>query len=348
LTNSDPEPWFFSSATTFQAYCLCLAGSVPIREITSAPRWEVAHTGPYLGCLKLAPRPGCGFGVHQRGQLAGLGIDHRHLVGSIGRHQEVALGRIPAAVMQELGGLDGGFLEVLDIGVIHQPDHAGFLDVDHPLRLILGRHDGGHARFGVILAIHILTAGRHDLQRLERIALGDHVLRRPVGAGDRVLVLVALELGGFHRTRLDADLDGSHHGGFLVPHVDQVELAVAADHIDIAAGLGHARNVHGISGFHNAPDLLGVAVDQRHFAGITQGHREHVLQVDLVHLLLGPVFRLDDQLPAVHHVFHSPLGRRIRRNLDVFRHHRDFFLGQDVVEVDHPAIGPVADDVLQP
>jgi hypothetical protein len=33
-----------------------------------------------------------------------------------------------------------------------------------------------------------------DLQRLQRVALHDHVLRRPVGAGDRQLVLVALVL----------------------------------------------------------------------------------------------------------------------------------------------------------
>jgi hypothetical protein len=42
--------------------------------------------------------------IDQRGQLAGLGVDRGDLVGGVGRHQEVALGSIPAAVMQELGG----------------------------------------------------------------------------------------------------------------------------------------------------------------------------------------------------------------------------------------------------
>ena len=30
-------------------------------EIFSLPRWPVAHTGPQVGCTKLAPRPGCGI-----------------------------------------------------------------------------------------------------------------------------------------------------------------------------------------------------------------------------------------------------------------------------------------------
>src|SRR5574343_752746 len=61
LTNSAPPPGPLSLATSLNAYCLCLAGSVPIREMVSSPRWPVDHTGPNLGCVKLAPRPGWGI-----------------------------------------------------------------------------------------------------------------------------------------------------------------------------------------------------------------------------------------------------------------------------------------------
>src|SRR5574343_1607720 len=61
LTNSAPPPGPLSLATSFQAYCLCFLGSVPIREMVSSPRWPVAQTGPNLGWSKLAPRPGCGI-----------------------------------------------------------------------------------------------------------------------------------------------------------------------------------------------------------------------------------------------------------------------------------------------
>ena len=58
--NSEPPPWPFTVCTTFQACCLFFSGSVPMNEIVSSPRWLVAQTGPNFGCMKLAPRPGCG------------------------------------------------------------------------------------------------------------------------------------------------------------------------------------------------------------------------------------------------------------------------------------------------
>jgi hypothetical protein len=61
LMNSEPPPWPLSVCTTFQACCLWPLGSVPIRLTVSSPRWPVAQTGPNFGCLKLAPRPGCGI-----------------------------------------------------------------------------------------------------------------------------------------------------------------------------------------------------------------------------------------------------------------------------------------------
>src|SRR5690606_6892920 len=61
LMNSEPPPWPLRVSTTFQACCGFFSGSVPISEMVSSPRWLVAHTGPYFGWLKLAPRPGCGI-----------------------------------------------------------------------------------------------------------------------------------------------------------------------------------------------------------------------------------------------------------------------------------------------
>src|SRR5690606_24845026 len=63
-------------------------------------------------------------GVDQSRQLAGLGVGHGDLVRRIGGHHEVASGCVPAAVVQELGGLDRGGLQVLQVGVVHQQDLA--------------------------------------------------------------------------------------------------------------------------------------------------------------------------------------------------------------------------------
>ena len=61
LMNSEPPPWPLMTSQTFQACFGCLAGSVPIKVILSLPSAEVPHTGPQVGCTKLAPRPGCGI-----------------------------------------------------------------------------------------------------------------------------------------------------------------------------------------------------------------------------------------------------------------------------------------------
>ena len=76
------------------------------------------------------------------------------LVGSVGSNKEVALGSIPAAVMQELGGSDGRRLQVFDVGIIDQQDLTGFLDVHHPFRL----DERGNA------AACLATCGRQELR----------------------------------------------------------------------------------------------------------------------------------------------------------------------------------------
>ena len=105
--------------------------------------------------------------------------------------------------------------------------------------------------------------------------------------------------------------------------------------------------MHGVAGLDDAADFLGVAVDQGHFAGVSQGDREHVLEVVVVHLLGRPILDRHDDLPGIHRVLEAVLGRHIRRHLDVLGHQGDFVLGQDVVEIHHAAVGTVADDLFQ-
>ena len=105
--------------------------------------------------------------------------------------------------------------------------------------------------------------------------------------------------------------------------------------------------MHRIAGLDDAADVIGVAVDQGHFAGVTQGDREEVLEVVLVHLLGRTILDRHDDLPGIHGVLEAVLRRHIRRQLDVLGDQGDFFLGQDVVEVHHATVGAVADDLFQ-
>ena len=66
---------------------------------------------------KLAPRPGCGIlpTSTSAASLSVLGVDHRDLVRRVGRDQEVAAGRVEAAVVQEARRVDLGDLQVLEV-----------------------------------------------------------------------------------------------------------------------------------------------------------------------------------------------------------------------------------------
>ncbi len=105
--------------------------------------------------------------------------------------------------------------------------------------------------------------------------------------------------------------------------------------------------MNGIAGLDAVDDLLGVAVDQSNLARVTQGDGEHVLEVDLVHLLGRTLVDRNDLLPARHHVLHAPLRRHVGRHLDVGGNVTDLVLRQDVVEVDHAAVGSIGDDLLE-
>ena len=210
--------------------------------------------------------------------------------------------------------------------------------------------DRGDARLGVVfLRVDRHAAGADDLQRLERVALHDHVLRRPVGAGDRVLVLVALVLRRVDAARLEADADLGDVVRLLHPQVDHVDLGVAPDHEQVASGGRHARDVHRVAGLDDVDDLLGVAVDQRHLAGVAQRRREDVLDVVAVHLLRRALARRDDDLPRRLHLLHAEFRRRGRRLLDVARHQVHVGVGEIArrAPVRHAGRRAVLDEDLQ-
>ena len=183
-------------------------------------------------------------------------------------------------------------------------------------------HNGRHARLGVVfLRVHGHATGGDDVFWLQRRAVHDHVLGRPVSTGNRQLVLVALELGGVHRARFEANANLGHVIGLGHPQVNHVDPAITANHEQIAPRCRSARDVHRVAGLDDVDDFFGVAVNQRHFAGIAQRGGEDVGDVEVVHLLGGPVFGRHRDFPRLLHVRHAPLGRLGRVLLDVARHH---------------------------
>ncbi len=197
--------------------------------------------------------------------------------------------------------------------------------------MFVGGDDRRDARFRVVfLGTDGHAAGGDDLQRLEGLAIHDGELWRPVVAGDHVLVLVALVLRSFNRAGLDADLDFSDLDRLLAPQVDHVDFGIATDDQQVTTRSGHARDMHCITGVDGLDDLLAVTVDEGDLAVVTQGDGEQVRQVQLVHLLFRPIFRLDQHIPGILHLLHPPLGRGRRSVLDVLGHQRDLVLGQRV------------------
>ena len=83
--------------------------------------------------------------------------------------------------------------------------------------------------------------------------------------------------------------------------------------------------MHRIAGLDDVDDFLGITVDQRNLAGVTQGGREDVLDVVVVHLLRRTLLRRHDDLPRFLHVRHAEFRRLRRRLLDVARHQVDLF-----------------------
>src|SRR6056297_3920707 len=87
--------------------------------------------------VRAAARVGDALDRYQGFEFLVTRVDYRDPVGFVGRGHEVAVGAIPAAVVQEARSVDGGDLQILDIAVVDQQDLAGFLDVDDELRMLV-------------------------------------------------------------------------------------------------------------------------------------------------------------------------------------------------------------------
>src|SRR5574340_795448 len=293
-------------------------------------------------------------GVHQLFKLAVHQVDDGDFVGIVGSHHEVTLGRVQAAVVQEALSLDHLDGRVDDIGIIHNPHLAGFLDVHHPFGLVMRGQDGGHARLGVIfLGVVGVAAGADDLEGLEGLPIEDGEMRRPVAADDGVFVLIialfAVVLAHLNRAGVVAGLNLGDLVGFFHPQVDEGHFAVTADDIGVAAGGGHAGDVDGIAAVDGVDDFVGVAVDDGHLTGITQSDDEVILPVASGLRLGRANFGRHEHVPGFLHLLERHFGRRGRLFHQVFGHNFDLTLGQGVLAapIGHAAGGAVVDDGLQ-
>ena len=172
------------------------------------------------------------------------------------------------------------------------------------------------------------AAGRNHFLRFQRIAIHDHVLRRPVGAGNGDLVFPALELGGFNRTCFQAHLDFGDVVRFFHPQVDQVDACIATDHVQVTAGSRDTRNVHGVAGFDDVDDFLAIAIDQRNFAAVTQGDGEDVVDVVVVHFLGRTLGYRNDFLAGLLDIGQRVFRRGRRFLLNVTSHQIHLLVGQ--------------------
>ena len=206
-------------------------------------------------------------------------------------------------------------------------------------------NDGRHPGFGVVLVVDVHAARADHFFGLQGVAIHQHELGRPVGAGNGNLVFPAFELGGFHRAGFQTDFDLSDVVGFFHPQVDQVQAGIAANHVQVAARSGQARDVHGVAGFDDVDDFLGITVDQGDRAVVTQGHREDVLDVVVVHLFGGALVHRDVFLAGCFHVGQGELGRCRGIVLDVAGHqvHGGFVELTRGQPVGHPGGGTVSD-----
>src|SRR5690554_6374672 len=194
--------------------------------------------------------------VNQCFQVTVLGIKNSNLVGVVGRSHEVTDAAIPAAIVQEFGCINRGDVHVVQIFVVGQQDLADLFYVDDELRVRMGRHDGGNTRLRMVfLVAHGHATDAHDLLRLQCVAVHDHELGRPVGAGNGVLVFPAFVLGGLDRTSFHTNLDLGYGLRLFHPQVDHVDQGVTADNHHVTARGRHPGDVHRVAGFDDLHDF---------------------------------------------------------------------------------------------
>src|SRR5690554_4579073 len=206
--------------------------------------------------------------VNQCFQVTVLGINNSNFVGVVGRRHEVTHAAIPAAIVQEFGCINGGDVHVVQIFVVGQQGLAGLFYVDDELRVRMGRHDGGNTRLRMVfLVAHGHATGARVLLRLQGVAVHDHELGRPVGAGNGVLVFPASVHAGLDRTSFHTNLDLGYDLRLLHPQADHVDQGVTPDNHDISARARHPGDVHHVAGFDDLHGFPGTAVNHGNLTG---------------------------------------------------------------------------------
>ena len=141
--------------------------------------------------------------VDQSRQFTFEGIDHSDFVGLVRSNHKVAVGGIPAPIVEEALGFDHLDLGVVRVGIIHQPHLAGFLDIDDPFGFEVRGEDGGDSRLWVVFfCIVRIAAGADNFERFKCLTIQDDKMRWPIAADNGVLIGEVAFL-----TRIFADLN---------------------------------------------------------------------------------------------------------------------------------------------
>ena len=104
-----------------------------------------------------------------------------------------------------------------------------------------------------------------------------------------------------------------------------------------------------VAGLDSRHDLLRIAVDQRDLAGVAQRHREDIVEIDVVHLLLRPLGDRNDHLPRGLHLLHAEFRRGRRLVEEITRHQVDLLFRQIArgAPVRHAGGRTIGDEVAQ-
>ena len=263
--------------------------------------------------------------IDQRDQLAFPRINNSDLVGLISGCHEVTFAAVPTAIMEESGGADIGHCQIIDVAVVNEQNMPRFLNVDDEIRMLVRCDDGSNTWLRMVfLSVNGHATSRDDLQRLERVAVHDDVLRRPVSTGNGIHVFIAFVFRGLNRTRFEANLDLGNACRRVHPEVDHVDLGIATNREDETAGSGHTRNVYSVTSLQAHDDFLGVAINNGHFTTVTKRNREEIVDIAIVLWCAGTILGCNHDVPAGLHIGHTPFRRCRWFLLQEARHDVDF------------------------
>ena len=191
-------------------------------------------------------------------------INNYQLVSHVCSHKEISL-VCPSAVMEEPLGLKLGYLHVLDIGIINDPDVTGFFDVQHPFRGIVGSDDSSNPWLWMILVCVISHGpGAYNLYWLKSKTIDYYKLRRPVVTDNGILVpvvsLFVMEFADLYAPCLCSNLNLCNNGWLLHPEVYKGGLCIPAYGVEISAGSGRPKDVHCKAGINDTNSFLCITI----------------------------------------------------------------------------------------